>query len=280
MYPSGDFVALAQETGSAPSLPALRRRSILIAALALLALGALSTALQAPTKAGGSNPVNPLGLIVGASLAALLFLSQEISALLSRSEREADERRLIEALDNAPQERPQAWLALIDALSAELEKTEKDRAVIVDDFDLLDQITRETLRHYLMHRLSPSYARELWVVFEDAELASLSKDLSLGRSRAQRSWRVRLEILRQTSLDERARRTLAEEVGFPEHADFRLVKSIAHSEAVPLMPTGPFWTASTPRNVTTGERTVRSRLLTCWRSTTEAARGHFANRSL
>lgn len=230
VIPKRRLIALAQDTGAAPPLPSLRRGSIAMAALAVLGLGAVIAVLQALTESGGGGAFNPLAPLVGASLAMLLLLSQEVSVRLKRSEREADERRLIEALDEAPKERRQTWRRLIEELSGELEKTEKDRAVIVDDFDLLDEITRETLRHYLTHRKRASHAHELWVVFEDAELSSLGKDLRLARTQT-RPRRVRIETLRQIGLDEQARSSLASEVGRPDRADFRLVKSIAGRES-------------------------------------------------
>lgn len=224
LVPKRRLITLAQEKEAVRQLPALRRQSIAIAILLLLALGAATAALQAFTKAlGGVDLLLP---VLGALLAGLLFAGQEVSVRLKRSERLAEEKTLIEALA-APKGRPDAWEALTEALSEELAKTTRDRAVIVDGFDRLDQITRDTLSHYLTHRSHAADAHELWVIFEDGQLASLTKKIQLEKVRTKRSRLARLETLRLLSLDEVSRSRLAAEVGHPERADFRWVKSIA-----------------------------------------------------
>lgn len=229
LIPKQRLIALAHETEVAPPLRALRRRSIVVAAIAVLVLGALVGALRALTaKWSGIDLLFPLA---GATLGALLLVNEEASVRLRRSAREADEKRLREVLSEAPGTRPRAWRAFVEALSAELQKNKKDRAVVVDDFDRLDEITHDTLRHYLTHRGFPSTAHELWVVFESAEIATLSKDLHVSQRVAGRSALARIEVLRQRSLDEQARIKLAAEVGRPERADFHTVKSIVGYDA-------------------------------------------------
>lgn len=224
------LIALAQETNVVGPLRALRRRSVLIGALGLLVLGALTALLQASTAAlNGISILVPIG---GALLAGLLFLGQEASLLLKRSEREAEEKKLLEALDKAATEHPSRWSTLIERLSEELAEPSRDRAVIVDDFDRIDLLTRETLRHYMTHRSQPAKVHEIWIVFEEAALASLSKGIRLARARTRRTPRVRMELFRQETLDYQARRRLAGEVGQPpERADFRLVKSIGGEDS-------------------------------------------------
>jgi hypothetical protein len=223
------LIALAQKTEAVGPLRALSRRSTLTAVLALLVVGALAAVLQVSTKTlGGIGILVP---ICGALAFGLAFLSQEVSLPLKRSERSADEKRLLDALDKAAREHPQHWTALIERLSEELAVAKRDRAVIIDDFGRLDPLTRDTVCHYLKHRSQPADAQEVWVVFEDAGQASLSKEISLDRTGGRRSRRVRMELLRQTLLDEQAMSRLASEVGRPERVDFRRVKSIVGQDS-------------------------------------------------
>jgi hypothetical protein len=229
LLPKRRLFALAQEVEAVDSLSTWRPRSVFLAFVALLAVGALTALVQFMTQS-----LDGFGVLVpgfGALLVVLALVSQEASFPLKRSERAADERRLLDALATAEVERPQKWTALIERLSEELAESTRDRAVIVDDFDRIDPLTRETIRHFLTHRLEPTSAHEVWVVFEDAGLASLSKEISIRRTWARRTRRVRLELLRQTLLDEEAIRRLAAEVGRPDRSDFRLVKSIAGEDS-------------------------------------------------
>jgi hypothetical protein len=230
LIPKRRLALLAQQTKVAPPLESLRRRSVLLAALGLLAVGGLAAMLQWLMAIGGGGSA-ALVLGGGALLATILFAGQEISVRLKRSQREADEDSLLEALNRAPEERRGSWKAFVEALSAELRDAREDRAVIVDGYDRLDLLTRETLCHYLLHRQHPSHARELWIVFEDAEIESLAKELRVDQLGASRSLFSRMEMLRQTSLTEAERAELAREVGHPERARFHLVKSIARSGA-------------------------------------------------
>jgi hypothetical protein len=229
LLPKQRLIALAQEKEVVPPLRALRRSSVVIAAIVMLVLGAAIAALQGWTSTlAGFSAFIPLG---GAALVALGLGKGWTSARLDRSAREADENRLIDQMKTAAEERPQAWHALVEALSQELARTKKDRAVIVDNFDRLDRITHDTLCHYLTHRSSPSQAHELWVVFETMGVATASKAFSLVPRRRGRSRLVRLEVLQQISLDRAARIRLAAEIGRPERARFHLVKWIVCPES-------------------------------------------------
>ena len=228
LLPKRRLIALAQEAEAVSSLSTWRPRSIILAFLALLAVGALTALVQLLTKS-----LDGFGILVpicGALLVVLALVSQEVSFPLKRSERTADEKRLLDALASTAVERPQNWTSLVERLSGELAASTRDRAVIVDDFDRLDPLTRDTILHFLTHRSEPTEAHEVWVLFEDAGLAPLSKEITLRRT-GKRSRRVHLELLRQTLLDEEAMRRLAAEVGRPDRADFRLVKSIAGEDS-------------------------------------------------
>lgn len=224
LIPKLRLVALAHRTGVVGSLPTLRRRSVAALVVVVLAVAAVIAILRALGEAsGGAGILIP---VLGAATAGMLLVGERASARLSRSAREADEERFREALATARTERPGDWQALAEALAEELAGNKKDRAVIVDDFGRLDAITHDALRHYLTHRDHRAAAHELWVVFERVGMETVSKDLNASQRLAGRSHLARLEVLRQESLGEAARRGLAVEVRKPERAEFRLVKLI------------------------------------------------------
>jgi hypothetical protein len=229
LLPKRRLIALAQEAKAVGPLNTWRPRSIFLAVLALLAVGALTALVHFLTK--GFDGLGILVPICGALLVVLTFVTQEVSGPLKRSGRADDERRLLDALETAAVERGRNWTSLVESLSEELAASTRDRAVIVDNFDRIDPLTRETIIHFFSHRSEPTGAHEVWVVFEDAGLAPLSKKISLGGIGSRRSRRVHLELLRQTLLDEGAMRRLAAETGMPDRADFRLVKSIAGEDS-------------------------------------------------
>jgi hypothetical protein len=223
------LITLAQDAKVVKPLSAHRRLSILIAAVLLLALGAVTALLKAFTAT--LEGVSPLIPVAGAALAALLFLSREVSIPLTGSRREAEKKELLEALDKAAAEHSQQWNSLVETLSAEVARTKRDRAVIVDDFDRLDPVSRETLRHYLTHPSRSLTSHEVWIVFEDAGVASLSKEVTLSRGRGPRLRPVQMKVLTQATLDESAKTRLAAEVGRPERAFYRSVKWITGEDA-------------------------------------------------
>lgn len=229
LLPKRRLFALAQQVEAVGKLNSRRPRSIFIAFLALLVVGGLTALVQLLTKS--LSGVGILVPVCGALLVLLALVTQEVSGPLRRSERVADEKRLLDALAEGAEHRGQNWLSLVARLSDELASSTRDRAVIVDDFDRIDPLTNETIRHYFTHRSEPTAAHEVWVVFEDAGLASLSKELSVNRNVGPRSRRVQLELLRQILLDEAAMQQLATEVGMPDRADFRLVKSITGEDS-------------------------------------------------
>ena len=229
LVPKRTLLRLAQQAGAAPQLPGFRRRWIAAMGVALVLLGAVSTAAAAVMKT--RTGLDPLYLILGAASAGVVFLSQEVAGRLKRSERDLAEQRMLGALTDAKGERPDAFKQLASLLREELVRNTKDRLVLVDDFSRLDDLTRETLDQYVVERDSASAARELWVLFEDAELGPLAKAFKTRSTRVRRAMQVRLEIGRQVNLDHDARARLAAEVGLPDRADFRLVKSIVHDTA-------------------------------------------------
>lgn len=223
LIPKRRLIAFARQAGVVRGLPLLGRPSLAIAILGVMLVGAVTAVLQVLTST--ANGVDPIVPIIGAVVAALALFGQRLAAQLGGADREARDG-LARDLEEARQQRTSAWSALVEALSEELARTERDRAVVVDDFDRLDGITRHTLLHYMTHRSRPAHAHELWVIFERAESASLSNAVDALANRAPSSRRVRLKTLRQLTLHERARHELAAEVGNQEGADFHLVKSV------------------------------------------------------
>ena len=233
VIPRSRVLAAAQATGVARQMPALRRRWLVVAACAVLLIGALATGVSATLKSRGDDALNLLYLVLGAVTAALLLGSQEASAYLKRSEREAARTEVLDRIREAAEQRTSAWRRFVDALKHELADCDRDRCVIVDDSDKLDVTTRETLQAYLRDHEGPSEGRELWVVFEDAALRGVSKQLVLALPKKPRhvTGRAKTQFFAQVNLSEDQRHELAMLLGVPDRADFRRVRWIGQREA-------------------------------------------------
>ena len=172
VIPGPRILALAQDTGVVPKLPTLRRGPLVLAALAVFALGAVAAVVSALQKAA---VVNLQFLVLGGVVALLAIAVPELQALFKRDKREAERQKAIEGIRVAAAAREPSWLRLVDALEDELARCHTDRCVIVDDFHRLDDTTAHVLRNYILERHETSGARELWVVFDEAELGALTK---------------------------------------------------------------------------------------------------------
>jgi hypothetical protein len=169
------ILELAQTAGVAAQTPATSRLWMLALATLLLFVGALATGLTSLLASHRAATFRPIYLIVGALSALLVLASRELSDRLSFSSREAAAQSVLDGLRDAPADRPAAWQALVDNLSRELAQPCEDRSVIIDGFEQLDDLSRQVLQRYLVPHTQASDQHELWIVFEDAELATLSK---------------------------------------------------------------------------------------------------------
>ncbi|MFI5841407.1 hypothetical protein ACIA8K_17055 [Catenuloplanes sp. NPDC051500] len=119
----------------------------------------------------------------------------------------------------------------IGALAVELADIVVPRCLVVDDFGLLDRVTRDLLIRYLRDGHSGDNRPELWVVFDPADsefdksVASMERDARLNRQARPYGVRriVAYELLPLTP-EERA--SLADLAGRPERAGYRTVKAI------------------------------------------------------
>ncbi len=199
-------------------------KALIVLGSVVLAGGIAGVRLHLENRLG--SVAAPLGsplFYVGSVLLTLLGMLGERLLLGGRSE--AGEERapaLAQALANSSGKA--ARDDLVSALVERLSLGPFPRFVVIDDFEALDELTREVLLTYFRSHAERAAGSEAWVVFESEDGDRLSARLvDQGSGFATQ----RLHVLEQQFLNTAEKERLAELIGKPEQSAFTTVKSVS-----------------------------------------------------
>jgi hypothetical protein len=115
---------------------------------------------------------------------------------------------------------------LVEDLARDLRRREFPRLVIMDGYERLDSLTRQTIERYLTRYRETALGSEVWVVFEGADGGGDTLSARATLHRAHFAYR-RIEFYRQCLLDVPTRRRLARDLGKGDEVlEFKTVGAI------------------------------------------------------
>ena len=179
--------------------------------------------------AGGSmgrTMTSPAFLATSMATVVLGLLGKQLAAMLLTQSTPAKIESFLTDLE--AKQGHNHYQSFIEQLATELANDDLfPRAVIVDDVERLDYTTRAVLRRYLEKYAGIPSGVELWVVFERRGGDALSNWIL---SPAGRAILPQTQILTLLPLTTTERKQLAETLGFPERADYSVVKTICAAD--------------------------------------------------
>jgi hypothetical protein len=196
-------------------------------ALGAVALSAAATILTALTKTTDTVEIGARFVVTAIALAAALLGAKVLADLIPKADLQGKTKNaLADALRAAVGTKD--YGDLVDDLADRISHFPSSRAIIVDDFTRLDQLTRDVIESYIQRPeldRSKEIQPELWILFSRPDykkIAALAfrdqptKSLGLKRTR----------IFEIPNLSEAERRQIALDVGRRERAHWRDVRAI------------------------------------------------------
>lgn len=197
-----------------------------VVVLAALAVGVVGAVVSAITSNSVTSTSITLRLVIFSVITVTATMIGKLAAqLIYPNFRENTLTKVIDDL-KALEKEPVSdqYRAFVDELTMMFGRLSQFRCVIVDDYCVLDRVTRMVLDNYLRHQADEQRS-ELWVIFYPVTDKSLEVEIE-RQMRNKPYGHRRIKLYQQDPLTEPQRRLLAEAWQVPERYIFRTIRAI------------------------------------------------------
>ena len=202
---------------------------------AVVAAGGAIAKVFTPAAVGGLAQIkSPLFLVPSALVALLGAVGKFMTDRLAPGQKEASIQLLKQRLEEyerlaADQKEPGRYNGFINDICARLQRSDKPRIVVVDNYERLDPTSRAVIEQYFQEHRKGSSSSEYWLILELPDGQGMSRLIGIESEKYEQE---KFHIFRQLPLDPASIQELAQALetsGFPSGST---VKWICHGRSL------------------------------------------------